>query len=865
MQTRRTGSLKCPHPAWCAALLAVAAWIIVEVMVATRPSAALLAHWGGENTYQETLRGGHGIPSGDVMFEEGVVGDCFHIHEGGRIEFPQIEQHMVGGLTGLTIEAWVRPELAGGRSQQEAWVRDGMAAGIHLWINRHWRDQGFRRLFEVMLESGVEEVALSPDAFTHVAITLETQGGLARLFLNGVVAAEARLGAFGRSPRYPFRLGVEDPSEGKFIGWIDELAIHGRVLGEEEVKLSHQAGLRGECRATARLGLVGLLWPIRAAAAAFLLGLSLSFSAKSRRDPEPEPPELAPSKWPALKAAAAGLAVGLAATGVAAWQVRQRALEHDRESFEQATHSLLDMINTRLELLAQAVESVAAWHGRMKPGMTDDLWRRHIESMRLGENYGGIVEVGVAAIVPDDALQAHEESTRRRLGDGYAVRGVGSQKTDMSWAAPVVRHAYSTPTPKRRLPFADYGVDMASVPGQEAALEFAIASSLPAASDCLLMTHLHPQIRGFRLFVSDLAGAAEEEVGPGKSLVGDVVYCTVDLNEFADALFQTSKPKVEFLIYDHPGGERDHLLRGDYDKWVLRGEGKSAYLSSSVELLNFKNRLYIDFYSLPSFDAGSVRYWPWVVGAVGAALSTLAAMGIFLQTRGRDKERLVLQNLRSTHERLQEALRERVRLSRDLHDVVIQTIYAVALGLHACRNMAAKDPSQTSRALESNAQELYRVIEMLRGFIANQREDAIPAVPFSTALENLVLGMQRLQAAELRLDLEPGAAEMLEESHGPHLLGIAREAVSNSLKHSDATEIQVRLDRQNGHIRLIISDNGRGLPRGEPAESCHGLRNMAARADEIGATFDIQSMDGRFTSVTVSVPRRRDLQSDGHA
>ncbi|MDP3612800.1 MAG: transposase, partial [Rubrivivax sp.] len=80
--------------------------------------------------------------------------------------------------------------------------------------------------------------------------------------------------------------------------------------------------------------------------------------------------------------------------------------------------------------------------------------------------------------------------------------------------------------------------------------------------------------------------------------------------------------------------------------WVLGGEGKSAYLSSSVELLNFKNRLYIDFYSLPSFDAGSVRYWPWVVGAVGTALSALASIGIFLQTRARDKERLVLHNLR---------------------------------------------------------------------------------------------------------------------------------------------------------------------------------------------------------------------------
>lgn len=862
MQTRRTGGFKRPHPAWCAALLAAAAWIVVEFMVATRPSAALLAHWGGEKTFQETLHGGHGIPSGDVVFEEGIIGDAFHLHEGGRIEFPPLGEKMLEGLPGLTIEAWVRPELAEGRSSQQTWIRGGMATAIHLWINRHWRDQGFRQLFEMLLEPRGQDLALDPDTFTHVAITLETHAGLARLFLNGVKMAETRLGTFGRTQRYPLRLGVEDPVEGKFIGWIDELAIHGRVLPDDEIRLSHQAGLRGECRATAGLGLARLLWPIWTAAAGFLLGLTLAFCPRSTRDPNAALPGLAPARWPGLKAASAGLAAGLAVTSVAAWQVRQRALEHDRESFEQATHALLDMINTRLELLAQAVESVAAWHGRMKAGMTDDLWRRHIDGMRLGENYGGILEVGVAAIVPDEALQAHEESTRRRLGVDYAVRTAGKNK-DMGWTAPVVRHAYSTPTPKHRLPFADYGLDMASIPEQESALELALASSLPAASDCLLLTHLHPQIRAFRLFVSDAAEVGEAEPGAVKPAVGDAVFCTVDLNAFSGALFQTSKPTVEFLIYDHPGGGRDHLLRGDYDRWVLGGEGKSAYLSSSVELLNFKNRLYIDFYSLPSFDAGSVRYWPWVVGAVGTALSALASIGIFLQTRARDKERLVLHNLRSTHERLQEALRERVRLSRDLHDVVIQTIYAVALGLHACRNMAAKEPSQAAQALESNAQELYRVIELLRGFIANQREDGVPAEPFSTALENLVLGMQRLQAAALRLDLEPGAAEMLEESHGPHLLGIAREAISNSFKHSGATEVQVRLDRQNGHIRLTISDNGRGLPRGEPPESCHGLRNMAARADEIGAAFDIQSMDGRFTSVTVSVPKRRDVEA-GH-
>ena len=96
--------------------------------------------------------------------------------------------------------------------------------------------------------------------------------------------------------------------------------------------------------------------------------------------------------------------------------------------------------------------------------------------------------------------------------------------------------------------------------------------------------------------------------------------------------------------------------------------------------------------------------------------------------------------------------------------------------------------------------------------------------------------------------------EALDARQSMHLLQIAREAMSNSLRHAQARSTVVSLKRQNGRVRLEVRDNGLGFEQGARATRGHGLRNIAARASELGAGSQVLSAPGQGTRVVVEIP-----------
>ena len=90
-----------------------------------------------------------------------------------------------------------------------------------------------------------------------------------------------------------------------------------------------------------------------------------------------------------------------------------------------------------------------------------------------------------------------------------------------------------------------------------------------------------------------------------------------------------------------------------------------------------------------------------------------------------------------------------------------------------------------------------------------------------------------------------------------HLLQIAREAMSNTLRHAQAKTTSVSLKSQNGCVRLEVSDDGVGFEQQTGADRGHGLRNIAARAAELLARSEIISTPGRGTRLRVEIPLRR--------
>ena len=210
--------------------------------------------------------------------------------------------------------------------------------------------------------------------------------------------------------------------------------------------------------------------------------------------------------------------------------------------------------------------------------------------------------------------------------------------------------------------------------------------------------------------------------------------------------------------------------------------------------------------------------------------------------------------LQESEQRLRHSLEQRVQLGRDLHDGIIQSIYAVGLGLQECRNLISQDPPEAQARLARSISDLNGVIRDVRSFIVGLEPETMKGHEFRAALQSLVATVSQTQAAKFSLDIDAQAAEALDARQSMHLIQIAREAMSNSLRHAQAQRTVVSLKRHNGCVRLDVQDNGVGFEQGARATRGHGLRNITARANELGAGSEVFSAPGQGTRVVVEIP-----------
>jgi len=165
--------------------------------------------------------------------------------------------------------------------------------------------------------------------------------------------------------------------------------------------------------------------------------------------------------------------------------------------------------------------------------------------------------------------------------------------------------------------------------------------------------------------------------------------------------------------------------------------------------------------------------------------------------------------------------------------------------------------SEAHLRLAKSISDLNTVIRDVRNFIVGLEPEALKGREFKAALQSLVATMSQAHAAQFSFDIDAQAAEALSARQAAHLLQIAREAMSNSLRHARAQSTVVSLKKQDECVRLEVQDDGAGFEQEAPASRGHGLRNIAARADEIGARSEILSAPGKGTCLLVEVPASR--------
>jgi signal transduction histidine kinase len=208
--------------------------------------------------------------------------------------------------------------------------------------------------------------------------------------------------------------------------------------------------------------------------------------------------------------------------------------------------------------------------------------------------------------------------------------------------------------------------------------------------------------------------------------------------------------------------------------------------------------------------------------------------------------------LQETGTQLRESIELRSRLARDLHDGVIQSIYAAGLGLEGARSLLATDPAGADQRLAHCLAALNDTIRDVRTFINGLESGVSPARPFRQTLATLVATMQAIQPGNIALEVDEAVARRISPGQELQILQILRESISNALRHAQPGSIQLSLHTgADGRAALVIADDGRGFNLADPPGRGHGLVNLGIRAREMGGALQIDTAPGKGTRITL--------------
>lgn len=201
-------------------------------------------------------------------------------------------------------------------------------------------------------------------------------------------------------------------------------------------------------------------------------------------------------------------------------------------------------------------------------------------------------------------------------------------------------------------------------------------------------------------------------------------------------------------------------------------------------------------------------------------------------------------------------LEERIALAREMHDTLLQGFTGVTLQLRALLKSHPQASFEIKQTLESIETEATRSVREARRAVGDMRGNEPGSADLVTALQELVQNQSARTSTQLRWRLE-GEPRELSHPIAESLFRIAREALSNALRHAQANCIEVSLLVTAKFLRLSVRDNGRGFdltPDMARAQGHWGLVGMGERAERLGGKCKIESKLGRGTTLSAEVP-----------
>jgi signal transduction histidine kinase len=270
-------------------------------------------------------------------------------------------------------------------------------------------------------------------------------------------------------------------------------------------------------------------------------------------------------------------------------------------------------------------------------------------------------------------------------------------------------------------------------------------------------------------------------------------------------------------------------------------------------------------------DLGRAADWPVPVHTGSALVVPLAAsgnvLGLLTVAHGPDgptfdgdqdvpllstfagQAALALERARAQEEReLLVVLEDRERIARDLHDVVIQRLFATGLHLQSAARLATRP--EIGERITGAVDDLDTTIRDIRTAIFELR------TPANAALRTDIRATVDAAAASLgfrpSLTLDGPLDSAVPEDVRPDLLAVLREALSNTVRHARAHTVSVALSIVDGRLLLTVADDGVGFEG--PLDERSGLANMRRRAEKLGGTLTVAPNPGGGTRVDWTVP-----------
>ncbi|HJZ97366.1 MAG TPA: histidine kinase, partial [Candidatus Solibacter sp.] len=203
--------------------------------------------------------------------------------------------------------------------------------------------------------------------------------------------------------------------------------------------------------------------------------------------------------------------------------------------------------------------------------------------------------------------------------------------------------------------------------------------------------------------------------------------------------------------------------------------------------------------------------------------------------------------------RLQVIAAERARFSRELHDSLLQGFSGVIYQLEAAVKLFDLAPAKSKKGLEKALDQADKSLREARQLITSMRIPALDNATLSEALRSTTVELTAGTTVEFHYEVK-GRAKPLHYDVEANLFLIAREALTNSLKHSNATRIRMELNYTSG-VRLTVEDNGAGFDTdaARVKEGHQGFRGMEERARTIGGQFTVTGSPGKGARIEVSL------------